>query len=365
MNPAIRKLLMQVPPVRDQFAWMAALEGRFRSLDSNVARGLATLDQCVGSLDALALRIAALEERIGTLDTNMARMNASLMGLTRRSLDLNEAQFTAIRAAISAAPLSEYPFPHFIARNVLPAHIIEQLLDDWPPESAMRPEPGDLGRYMLPIPPNPEAASVSDFLHGFGVTAGQTVVEASLARFQRYNARRFGQNATYQTRLDLFESGPDFAQHHAHNHHSYGPGWVMTFLLFLDDGGRTDRGEVFSAPVKGTEWLNVVAQGPTIDLRPMKRIAFEPNTLLAWLDGPMSFHGTDMLPTDPVNRRRMLRCHANVDERFVEDSLGINSLDFMNACKQHYEGASEPLRAILARPNNCIEALPRFAYADA
>jgi hypothetical protein len=343
MNPAIRKLLMRVPLV---------------------GKGLATVDRCVRSLDALDLRMATLEESIGTLDTNMARMNALLMGLTRRSLDLNEAQFAAIRAAISAAPLSEYPFPHFIARNVLPAHIIEQLLDDWPPESAMRPEPGDLGRFMLPIPPHPAATGVSDFLHRFGVTVGQTVVEASLARFQRYNARRFGQSATYQARLDLFESGPDFAQHPAHSHHNNGPGWVMTFLLFLDDGGRTDRGEVFSAPVKGTEWLNVVAQGPVVSMAPMKRIPFEPNTLLAWLDGPMSFHGTDMLPTDPVNRRRMLRCHANVDERFVEDSLGTNSIGFMNACRQHCEGVSEPLRTILARPNNCIEALPRFAFAD-
>ena len=138
----------------------------------------------------------------------------------------------------------------------------------------------------------------------------------------------------------------------------------MTFLLFLDDGERTDRGEVFSAPIKGVPWPDIVAMGPNLRLRVVKRIPFIPNTLLAWLDGPMSFHGTDELLLDPVNRRRMIRCHVVVRELFLERSLGMNSLCFMEAVRKYQAGDAKELTQILAKPGNPINAIPRFSFAE-
>lgn len=283
-------------------------------------------------------------------------------------------------AAIAAAPLLETPFPHIIVPNALPTEVAESILQHWPREDQMDPEPGGLGRFLFPIIADHSVRGrlgtwrrhlrlrrLDDVAYWRRLAAGpgRAIVNAALSRFADFNVRRFGHEAPYWTDLSLFESGPTFSQHDAHTHHNHSPGWAVTFLLFLDDGGRQDRGEVFSAPTPGANWLDVVSNGGAIRTRPMKRVPFAPNTLLAWLDGPMSFHGTDTLPLDPVNRRRMLRCHAGVAERVVRRSLGTDSAGFLRACQAHSSGNSADLRSILARPGNCVEALPRFGYADA
>jgi hypothetical protein len=271
-----------------------------------------------------------------------------------------------IEATIRDAALEEFPFPHIAVHDVLPPSILQRALGRWP--RRMSPEPGELGRYMSHLINGAAPGTTYGrfpairYWERFARSVGKTIVGAAFDRFRKYNDCRFGADATYHSHLMLFESGPNFSQHHAHTHHNFGPGWAMTFLFFLDDGDRTDRGEVFSAPTREANWLDVVALGPA-PVKPLKRIPFRPNTLLAWLDGPMSFHGTDELARDPVNRRRMLRCHARAAEPVVARSLGVDSNGFFKASQEHLIGKSESLRAILAKPGNCIEALPRFSFA--
>jgi hypothetical protein len=120
---------------------------------------------------------------------------------------------------------------------------------------------------------------------------------------------------------------------------------------------------VLSAPRADADWLDVVAQN-AVPVAPIKSVPFEPNSLIAWLDGPMSFHGTDVLSKDPVNRRKMLRCHVILKEPKVVEVLGAGSLDFLAACRAHAQGDSMQLQTILNHPDSCVSAIPRFTFAD-
>lgn len=266
-----------------------------------------------------------------------------------------------ISDAIGRASLSEDPYPYVVADNVLDPETFRTVLANWPDEFEHNEAGIDRHNYLL-AGHDGSRASVP-YWHEFADGVGGALVEAALARFAVYNEARFGSDAKYSYQLHLLQCGPDFTQHSAHTHHNHGPGWAMTFLLYLDDGEREDRGEVLSAPVKGSDWLNVVSQSG-LNVKPVKRIAFKPNRIVAWLDGPMSFHGTDVLAQDPVNRRRMVRSHVIVQEPYLERALGTNSLGFLEACKDHQAGRSERLREILDNPGNCISALPRFTFAE-
>lgn len=179
-----------------------------------------------------------------------------------------------------------------------------------------------------------------------------------------YNVPRFGADAIYRSATTLLQAGPEFVGHPSHSHHDHGPGWVMTWLMFVDDGDRVDRGETLSAPTAEASWLDVVAQGPALNKRPVKYVPFRANTLLAWLDSPMSFHGTERLEADPINGRKMLRNHTQVSEADVQRCLGIGSKEFETACHLHYSGESAALRRILEKSDNCVDRLPRFSFFE-
>jgi hypothetical protein len=277
--------------------------------------------------------------------------------------------------AIASAAIEVVPFPHIIVPNVLPFDVVRSILDHWPDESNMDPEPGGLGRFMFPLIADQSVrsrlgvwrrymrlgAGEANFWRRVAAGPGADVVRDALAHFSSYNDTRFP-GARYWAELSLFESGPTFSQHPPHTHFNHNPDWVMTFLLFLDDGGREDRGEVFSAPVHGSDWADVMASKPEA-LRPMKRIPFKPNTLLAWLDGPMSFHGTDELALDPVNRRRMLRCHAGVDDTGVRQWIGVGSAEYLEATTAYRSGDQAHLRRILEQRSEAVAAIPRFSFS--
>jgi len=273
----------------------------------------------------------------------------------------------AVTERIAVSPLLLEPFPHIIVDDVLPAELHREMLARWPAREEMIPESdGSLDRYLFNVVSLNSVAVHGmreiTFWKGFANNGFKALVAQALEHFRPFNEKRFGVPIDYYNNGMCFEAGSDFTQNTSHTHHAFGPGWLMSFLLYLDDGGRTDRGSELCAPVRGTDWLDIVSSSPQLQLRPMKTIPFRANRLVAWLDGPMSFHGTALLKGSN-DRRRIFRGHIQAKEAVVERSLGMSSEAFCEVCQKHLAGDSASLREVLARPGNPIEALPRFSFA--
>src|SRR5262245_51660949 len=123
----------------------------------------------------------------------------------------------SIEDAIAAAPLLMEPFPHIIVPDVLPVEVISAVIERWPPEERMAPEPGGIGRFMFPIYDNRTLRSRfgtwrrrwrlrDGYLAQFGTSHGKAVIDAALARFADFNRTRFGERARYWGNLCLFDS---------------------------------------------------------------------------------------------------------------------------------------------------------------
>ncbi len=278
----------------------------------------------------------------------------------------NDGRDTAVGEKIADAEVIMSPFPHIVVQNVFPNELYETLLKRWPNTTDLPPEPGGLGRYRGGlISANFLEPTYGEFWLDFSRTTGQSIISAALSRFSEFNTARFGADAQYEAHFGFFESGATFAQHGSHTHFNHGPSWAMTFLLFMEDGERTDRGEVFSAPSRHDDWLDIVsATTGRLKLRPAKRIPFTRNTLLAWLDGPMSFHGTDDLPRDANNRRRIFRAHTSLNAADAGIRLGFTDAEFQETCRKHAAGDSTKLSIALNDPEHPSNRTPRFTFSD-
>jgi hypothetical protein len=237
---------------------------------------------------------------------------------------------TAALTRIEGASVERNPFPHIVIREALPAAEFQRIQRNWPDRNNMWHEKSH-DRYWAyyegaaGVPKNvwldPEWTAIKEEL----IDPMFAAIAARLRPW--YKARYAGEPALEARLLALHEAGPDFVEHKAHTHFVHNPGYAFTVIYCVDDAGFACRGTtLYGFPDAGSETessaeislMNKASGGLLHLMIPKVVIPFQPNRLLAFVDGPSSIHGSTPFDTSLVlpGMRRMILSH--VTEHTIE-----------------------------------------------
>jgi hypothetical protein len=264
--------------------------------------------------------------------------------MTLKNLEASEAGINAAYS-IAAAELRTGPFPHIAAENVFSPDELARIVANWPGSEDMYDEPGEQKRQWFLLIENgrnksadvnsPDAGYWADFIE----TIAKPIFAAVFDKFAPYYSVKLGTDQTDLRILGLscMESSEEFTIHEVHHHYDCGPDWAFTFLIYIDDGERIDRGTtLFSVPDLQSDEGYLDALTSMIPPTPATTVPFKAGSMLAFLDSPVSFHGSSLTGTQPgvAHGRKIIRCHAAIataDSRRLYKHKQIND-DFAQAC---------------------------------
>lgn len=225
------------------------------------------------------------------------------------------------------------PFPHLYCERYLPIQICDEISAHWPKSETMAGETDIIGERSFADFAHDDQISLAPFgaHQEFWRGALQSIVRPMLydiaEAFLPFIAAKFGPSCPETINLQIHrlmclqaESG--FVEHTPHSHCA-APNWVFTFLLYLDDCGREDRGTSLYR-VSNTDLfesadcvlLNRFASATTEEAY---RAPFRRGALLAFYDSPLSVHGsTPFKDSGEDSSRRILRGHISLGPKEVE-----------------------------------------------
>ena len=232
------------------------------------------------------------------------------------------------------------PFPHLVMENVIPADLLTEILAKWPNENEFSPEGS--GRHhrawanliTLDSVDIPEGRHQREFWLSITRECIVPLIER-LAEvfFPYYRVRYDGLVDTLQVNQAVCFAAIENYRYYIHPHHHYNecPHFLFSVLIYLHDNGFEDRGTRLWGlehrdSYRGDDFLKTIVVNRTelVPVRPLVEHPFRPNTMLAWLDSPVSYH--DTMPFNPDlegrGQRKILRFHVSASTADFERAFG-------------------------------------------
>ncbi|MEP4379693.1 MAG: hypothetical protein ABJ215_00595 [Alphaproteobacteria bacterium] len=254
------------------------------------------------------------------------------------------------------APVHSAPFPHVQLTDVLPEDVLADILAHWPQPDEFEPEWGNSTRgWRLLVHDDkifaPPGARHQEFWESVTRSHLTPFIEALAERFSPFWALRYGGPVQRLNVVQLccFTASPEFVFHPPHHHSNHGPHWLFTGLLYLDDNGGVDRGtrlyrvnglETF----RDREFYNLLANDGAAPVEPAHDSGFRTNGMLAFLDSPVSFHGSTPFDTnvDARGERKIIRMHVAASLEDFQRAFGIPSPDEYREAVSRYRETHQP-----------------------
>ena len=240
---------------------------------------------------------------------------------------------------IARAKIQTYPFPHLVVDDVLPRFMVRHMRSAWPSRESMEPEAlGTMDRYWkhLNVHGADHTVDMEPFWQRFANQTMKAVHDALTKRFDGYVVTNDYRPAS----LVCFESGPGFVEHGRHTHYNHNPNWTLTLMIQVDDGDREDRGTRLYGlrefdPRDDNNYLTAVKSDTGSQKTfTAKDIAFKPGRLWAFVDGPISIHGSTPFPNRvAVSKRKVIRAHLEMPHELGVERYGEAPLDAVNAAQ--------------------------------
>jgi hypothetical protein len=355
MNPVMRKLLMLLPPVRNQILRVADLETRVALLASSSEAAL-------GALDAtLRGRIALLENRMARMRTDMGFIEGELAGSVANIESLESAPTDTASALerVKTAKVHLRPFPYIVVKDALPTPVFEKIRENWPRREKMSREPGH-DRYWAYYEGSGGDVWRDQEWAAIKREAIDPMFAAIAERLRPWFDARFSGNPELEPRLlSLHEAGSSFVEHQPHTHFEHNPEYAFTVIFCVDDNGYHQRGTTLydfvglpSEMQRNTDdAMMKKASGLLSDhLKPRIVVPFEPNRLLAFVDGPTAIHGSTPFDATFVNGpRRMILSHVSGVGQYLSRPRSEVKLDAAFYVEQYsaYRAGDRALKPIM------------------
>jgi hypothetical protein len=260
---------------------------------------------------------------------------------------LNEFELQSnLQQRIASAMVRTDPYPYFVAENVLPLAVLQNVHGHWPNRTEFRPEiPHNYTCDLL-------AHRIADrgqrqFWDDFVKTHGRQIAIAGVMQFEPWIAARFQHDIEISLAwIGLMESDPSYAGHGCHTHHYHDPSWVGTLLFYLDENasgypGTTIRrysgaslGDQSKMAANTLQWFNVP------EISEVTTVAYRQNRLFGFLDSPISYHSVHAAQPNAMGYRRIFRVHLNVPASAVERIYGV---PYNKYIEQRKEPTEDPL----------------------
>ena len=236
---------------------------------------------------------------------------------------------------------SASPFPHLILDQAIPAHVLHQIDAHWPGTDKFEPEvPGNYifkcshgNRETMP-PAQVEfwTKFYDDYFARLIQFCFRHFAPVLEHRFGKIDRLLFGHGVVV-----LMDAEPDENFHFIHTHYYHDPNFLFTMLLYVDEGYHGFMGtHLYAAKSELAEDRDYVIELARAALPPeqhenweSKPISFLPSRLVAFLDGPLSFHAVPRMPehlrTGETRGRRIVRAHImHPHSPFIESRYGVS-----------------------------------------
>lgn len=239
------------------------------------------------------------------------------------------------------------PFPHLIADDVLPAHVLDDMLQNWPDVSCFETEVP--GNYVC----NPrvlagDGTSRPEFWRGIAADVAPVLARACISRFAEWVMARYGDDFTdvLVGNFSLMQSDRTYPGHPCHAHHWHDPLWIMTALLYIDADPGGQQGTTLNAFVipGGVDAADYAARfaaekptastwhgstwDPSQDMSELRTSEYKANRLVAFLDSPISYHSVRPVPPGTYGARRLLRMHLGAPWSYCESLYGVSYQEY-------------------------------------
>jgi hypothetical protein len=215
------------------------------------------------------------------------------------------------------------PFPHLVIDEAISTSAREAVLGAWPDRSNMHYDTGH-DRYYAHRHHSFWDKPVGKLLRERELTP---LIEYAGRGLFPYYAHRGGGMLRARI-MALHEAGNSFEEHRAHTHYEHNPEYAFTILLYLDDDGRAERGTTLYGfepkPEESIESYVAHAAGMHAAAMVPTAIPFQKNRALAFVDGPLSMHGSTPFVGEFTGARKMIVMHLFAcDEGYRESGFYI------------------------------------------
>lgn len=235
---------------------------------------------------------------------------------------------------------------YFTVKNFLSSTLLQEINEHWPDQDAFNREvPGNYTFRLSKSNYKRIASQHLDFWKNFNENIWPSIIASVAFRFQEQLYATFGD--LYETGIEpatpltLMQADIPYYGHEMHTHFYHDPHWAFTVLIYVDDNDTKSLGTTLhQLKVNDT----VIDNNNNIQLLPLdavvetalyksnwcensekKRlfdkitIPYECGALLAFIDGPLSFHSVEPHDRDTSDanirkKRRILRAHIKVSK---------------------------------------------------
>lgn len=259
---------------------------------------------------------------------------------------------------ITATPITQRPFPHFIADNILPPEVLTGMHQFWPTAPNFSKEtPGNFTCDPRKLSEQTDASALQ-FWATFSQEIAPEIFRASLGQFAEWIVARYGPAARKfrEAKFRLMQAEPSYGGIPAHTHHWHAPFWCATVLLYLDEvadghqgttlhGIKSALGDIeFASRIAAKGLHGMKDKGSTwegADLTEAVTATYKANRMIAFLDSPISYHSVKPVTTVGHNSRRVFRMHFTIrqSELLYQVLYGVSEDEY---AVRRQNGAEDP-----------------------
>jgi hypothetical protein len=239
-----------------------------------------------------------------------------------------------IEQKVFGALIEQAPFPYFVVDDFLDSQDFKLVQENWPDPDFFYPsESHELQELPLtmqlgqPDLVKKMSRSHQKFWNYFFRVKLSAIISSNLVMFMNNISARYGTNLlkTEADSIMLMESQNQSIQMPIHSHYLMNPTNLFTILIYIDDGGRTDRGTALYGldDVEEPNYNDIPRLAKNVvdvetamvpgkkKLVHKKTIEFKENRVLSMIDSPYSFHGIGKCKLGKANeKRRVIRAHV-------------------------------------------------------
>lgn len=227
------------------------------------------------------------------------------------------------------------PFPHFVADAAVPPETVAAMVKHWPSDNAFSPEVA--GNHVCWFSQTPkfrdEPTAIQAFWSECLADTGLAITRRVLNAFSPWITRRYGGSpGRVISSIGLMQADKGYLGHVVHNHHYHSPFWLATALLYLDDDAShhgTTLYKIVPPPADSPLDYQAWAAAQTMlwsrweNLVEAVNVSYRGNRLMAFLDGPTSYHGVKPLARPAKGHRRIFRMHISAGKEWCERLYGV------------------------------------------
>ncbi len=216
--------------------------------------------------------------------------------------DIVTSSAVAMMDRLTPADISDDPFPHFVVKNALPPELAEQLLAAFPDEAAFDADPAYDGKrhriYGLANERLDASAEAGEVIKAFCRTLREPAfADRMVSLFAGHIRRAYPKLDLSDIRRNMKASGKINISAALADDASINPLTLFTMLIYLrrkDD--RTQGGDLqlYAPHDPGFQFDEKGRELPTEVATVIKTIPYEHNTAVAFMNGPLAFHGVSL-----------------------------------------------------------------------